>query len=665
VNKRRASYYLAAFVSLITLVVYLSVLRNDFVSWDDDAYVMNNYHILSLNWTFMRWAFFSFYESNWHPLTWVSHALDYAVWGLNPLGHHLTNIVLHAINTSLVVVLCIRLMKTCNERSAPDKKASTLLDERRTMIAAGVAGLLFGLHPVHVESVAWVSERKDLLCGLFYLLSISAYVKYIRIEVEEKKATTRFFNKAYLASLLFFILALLSKPMAVSLPAVLLIFDWYPFQRIRSLKSFRDACVEKLPFIVCSLISSILTIMAQRTEEAMTMMAFVPLWARLLVAVKSVAAYLGKMAVPLGLSPFYPYPKPREVTLLSPRYFFAVILVVGISTVLLVTAKKQKVWLSAWGYYVVTLIPVSGIIQVGTQAMADRYIYLPSLGPFFLLGLSTAWVWARADSLKKGRQSAKWFTVAVGISLLISLSIVTLKQIVIWKNSMGFWSYVIAKEPNRFPIAYNNRGLAFQTMGQFGRAIQDYTTAITLNPVEYLAYRSRGIAYYEMGQLDRAIEDFTAAIMLRPTRADLYASRGLVFEAMGQFDNAMEDLNKAITLDPSSVDAYLNRGVTFEHMNQLDRAVEDYDKTITLNPSDFLAYTNRGIAFNKMGRVEKAIEDFDKALSLNPSFVKAYIERGDLYQKLGKTELAMRDNQKACSLGSEEGCEALRTYGKQ
>ncbi|MGD0886439.1 MAG: hypothetical protein ABSA46_16485, partial [Thermodesulfovibrionales bacterium] len=228
-TRRHFPHYLAAFVSLITFSVYLPALRNVFVSWDDDLYVINNLHIRSLNWAFFKWAFFGFHAINWHPLTWISHAFDYAVWGLNPLGHHLTNNILHAMNTFLVVLLCIKLLEMWKERSMPEA-ASPFLDERRIMIAAGVTGLLFGLHPLHVESVAWVAERKDLLCGLFFLLSISAYVKHVRALVseplEEKKAASLFFNRSYLVSLVFFVLALLSKPMAVSLPVVLLLLDW-------------------------------------------------------------------------------------------------------------------------------------------------------------------------------------------------------------------------------------------------------------------------------------------------------------------------------------------------------------------------------------------------------------------------------------------------------
>ena len=264
-------YYLAGFVALVTFLIYLTALRNDFINWDDGPYVYENPHIRSLNAAFFKWAFFDFYESNWHPLTWVSHAVDYAIWGLNPLGHHLTNIILHTINAFIVVFLVIRLLEAWKERTTWNGPPS-FLNERAALIAAGTTGLLFGLHPVHVESVAWVAERKDLLCALFFLLSIIAYTKYAsgmdKEPVNSNKAP-RFFNKNYLAALGLFILALLSKPMAVSLPVVLLVLDWFPFNRIRSGRTLWAAGVEKLPFIALSLVSSIITVLAQKAGGAL------------------------------------------------------------------------------------------------------------------------------------------------------------------------------------------------------------------------------------------------------------------------------------------------------------------------------------------------------------------------------------------------------------
>jgi protein O-mannosyl-transferase len=311
-------YYLASAAALATLILYLPALRNAFVGvWDDDAYIAKNVAIRSMNLTFFRWAFFDFHAGNWHPLTWISHAVDYALWGPNPLGHHLTNIMLHAANTAIVVLLTLKMLEIVAERTRQNTSTIFLTDQM-ILIVAGVTGLLFGLHPIHVESVAWATERKDLLCALFFLLSVTMYTSSVRTachEAPQDESVSRLFHKRYLITLGFFILALLSKPMAVTLPVVLLVLDWYPLNRIRSLKSLRAASLEKIPLLALSLAASMLTILAARAEEAIRSLEFAPLSSRVLVASRSIVAYLGKMLLPMPLSPLYPYPK--DVSLFS------------------------------------------------------------------------------------------------------------------------------------------------------------------------------------------------------------------------------------------------------------------------------------------------------------------------------------------------------------
>jgi hypothetical protein len=538
---QNTKYHLAASLALLTFIVYLPALRNEFVNWDDGPYVFANPHIRSMDGNFFKWAFLEFHIMNWHPLTWISHALDYALWGLNPLGHHLTSIILHGINTFLVVLLVIRLLEAVHDsRFTPHNSPFTF-------IAAGVTGLLFGLHPVHVESVAWVAERKDLLCALFFLMSILAYAKYVGSQesgvrgqgaegrsegsgdrgqgsgsnIKEKSGQNKFFtNKNYLLALGFFILALMSKPMAVTLPVVLLILDWQPFNRVRSLKAFWAVCVEKLPFAVLSLISSGLTVLAQRSGGALELMEIVPLSTRLLVAMHSLIAYLGKMLWPLDLIPFYPYP--RTVSLLSPEYLAVIALVIGITITGIVTAKKkQKVWLSVWFYYLVTLAPVIGIIQVGGQAMADRYTYLPSLGPFLLMGLGAAWVWGKIEtSWKRG------LIVTSAFMVFLSLSFITFQQIGRWKNDVDLWNYVIEQEGHNVLFAYFKRGQAFAIRGQYEKAIEDYNTVISLNVEEYSkAYIERGFTYLKAGQADLAVADLKKACSL----GDNFGCKALLF----------------------------------------------------------------------------------------------------------------------------------------
>ncbi len=584
-GKRLHRYYLAASVSAVTLMVYLVALQNKFVEWDDGDYASVNPHIRSLDLAFFKWAFLHFFASNWHPLTWVSHALDYALWGLNPLGHHLTSIILHALNTLMVVVLVIRLLDVYKE-SSRKKGPSPFLNGVTTLIAAGTAGLLFGLHPLHVESVAWVTERKDLLCALFFLLSIIAYAKYAKNAADEaapNKSSLPFFNKPYLVVLGFFVLALLSKPMAVTLPVVLLILDWHPFGRIRSLKTLQIACVEKLPLFLLSLASSLVTVFAQRAGGALSSVALTPLPTRVLVSAKALIAYLGKMIWPLNLVPFYPYPETASFA--SWEYFAPVALAAGIMAVSLIVARKQKIWLAAWGYYVATLLPVLGIVQVGGQSMADRYTYLPSLGPFLIIGLGAAWFWDKARAQKSLGPLVKLLSGAAAVCMVIFLSLTTIQQISVWKDSLSLWNYVIAKEPE-VSFAYNNRGLTHDELGQFDQAIEDFDRAVALDPFDHEAYTNRGMLYGKLGQFEKAIEDFEKAIALNPAHPEAHNNLGIAFAKVGLVDKAFEQFNKTILIDQNQSMAYYNRGLLYSRTGDPEHAVPDYHKACDLGNDD-------------------------------------------------------------------------------
>ena len=612
-KKRNLIYYVAGTVALITFTLYLSSLGNEFVNWDDNEYVLDNPNIRSLNLSFLKWAFFDFYAANWHPLTWISHALDYAVWGSDPFGHHLTNNILHAINTFLVVLLVVRLMEVVSRGEAvPRLKRGrftesplqknpsltgvtnqfSLATDTTVLIAAGVTGLLFGLHPIHVESVAWVAERKDLLCALFFLLSIMMYTRYITPPASPPPLNLRGGRGSYLISLALFTLALLSKPMAVSLPVVLLILDWYPFARITTFRTFKTAFIEKLPFIFLSLVSSILTMIAQSSSMAIRSLEFASLSARLLSAVNALIAYLYKIFLPLKLLPFYPYP--LHISNQSGEYFLSIVLTVGITTVCFVLAqKKEFLWFCLWTYYLVTLLPVLGIVQVGDQSMADRYMYLPSLAPLLFIGLLTARVWEKVNTLIKWRLTVKLVCAGTAIFVLSAISYLTYRQTAIWHNSFTLWTYVIEKEPAAVPAAYNNRGIAFGKIGKLDRAILDFDRAIVLHPSFDRAYNNRGSAYLLYGHLDKAIEDF--------------------------------------------------------------------DKAININTENPSSYNNRGYAYYLTGRYDRAIHDYNKTIELDQNFAKAYLNRGNLYFTTGNNELAISDLQKACYLGEQEGCNALQT----
>jgi protein O-mannosyl-transferase len=637
----RPLFILAGSAAVLTFLVYLPSLQNAFVNWDDDVYVYANPFIRVINAGFFKWAFFDFHAANYHPLTWISHALDYAVWGPNPLGHHLTNNILHAVNTFLVVLLVVKLVErqlssrlvewsSSNNSTTQQLKISpspfTIHDSRFTLIAAGVTGLLFGLHPLHVESVAWVAERKDLLCALFYLLSVMMYVKHAGrgnplwlpfVGRPLGTAPTR----PYFLSLLFFILALLSKPMAVTLPAVLLLLDWYPLQRTTSLKTFRASFIEKLPFIALCLAASVVTILAQRSGRAIMSTELTPLSVRLAVAAEAVFSYIGKMLLPVNLVPFYRYPE--DVSLLSLKYLFFVSLAVGVSAVCLAAVKKQKVWLAAWGYYLITLLPVIGIIQVGFQSKADRYTYLPSLGPFLLTGLAAAWLYEKTP--EKRRALMRPAAAATAALLLVLLSYTTIRQTGAWKNSLVLWDFVIEKKSEKSAVAYYHRGTAYYDLRLLDFAVRDYTTAITLKQDYDEAYNNRGVAYSEKGEFDRALEDYSKAISLAPN-FNFYANRGDVLLSKGLLDKAGEDFRKAIELAPGYEGGHNGLGMVY----YLDR------------------------------QYEKAFEEFNRAVGLNPKNAGSFVNRGYVYSKKGEKDLARLDFEKACSLGNQNGCKAAR-----
>lgn len=613
-------YYLAASAALLTLIIYLPALHNDFVNWDDDIYVYDNPQIRSLDAAFFRWAILGFHVSNWHPLTWVSHALDYAIWGMNPLGHHLTNIILHAVNTALVLLLTLKLFEITRERFTQNVSAPRMND-RTILIAAGATGLLFGIHPLHVESVAWVSERKDLLCALFFLLSIMAYVQSAERRARSAESE-RLTPCAMRYALCFFVLALLSKPMAVTLPVVLLILDWHPFGRITSLKTLWAAGVGKLPFFALGLASAVLTVFAQRAEGAMAAMEVVPWPIRTLVATKSLVAYLGKMLLPVHLLPFYPYPK--DASLLSPEYLLAICLVIGVTAGCIILAGRQKLWLAAWGYYVVTLIPVVGIVQAGGQAMADRYTYLPSLGPFLIIGIIAAVV-----SDKAGRSEQKGLVVAsfaAALIVLVVLFSLTIGQTAVWRTSMDLWNDVIKKEPEKVPLAYYNRGQVFMSTGSFDKAIEDYSKAVALNPFYQEAFYNRGLAHEKIGRPGRAAEDYDRAIFLNPSNYRALNNRGVLFGATGSFEKAIEFFSRALTINPDFPDAHFNRGITY-----------------TL-----------------AGRGDLALADFNTVIALNEQFAPAYLNRGKLLIGMDRKSDAEEDFRKACELGITEACSAIR-----
>lgn len=619
----RTTLYIAFLLALVTFLVYLPSLKNSFVSIDDYRYVPGNFSIRHIDLKFLKLILTTVIASNWHPLTMLSYAVDYAFWGVDPFGYHLVNIIFHSVNTSLVFLLTFRLMELKGQG----------LDGR--LFTGIIAALLFGLHPIHVESVTWISERKDVLSGFFFLLSILAYIRYA-------KAPAILF---YSASLVFFTLAAMSKPMAITLPIALLMLDFYPLERFVDLKGLFKKIFEKLPFFAVSLASALLTIWAQGTGGAIRDLGAIPLSMRVFISIRALVFYLYKMVFPAGLSPFYP--PPQNTGLFSLEFLICLSIVLGITIFCALTLKRSKIFSVAWLYYVTTLLPVIGLIQVGDQAAADRYTYLPGLSPVILASVG---LWRFFKGFPANTRRA----AVTSLTLLLAavLAILTIKQEAVWKDSLTLWSHEIKNYPG-VAFIYNSRGLVYQERGENKPAIDDFSKAIELDPKYAYPYNNRGYTYQRMGDYQQAVKDYNKAIELDPDMPNPYNNRGLADYEQGKYKEAIEDFNRAVSVDPGFVNAYINRAPAMAETGRLKDAIESYDKALALDPYNAQVYRSRGFLYLSNDDYKKALADFKEALSLDND-PESYYGLGLAYLKTGDREKGLNSIKKASSMGFKE-----------
>lgn len=585
-------------VAIVTFLVYLPSLKNNFV-WDDDLHIYNNPYIREIDTTFLYWSFTSAVAALWHPLTIITFAIDYAIWGLDPFGYHLTNNLIHALNTLLVFILVLKLLKIKTGEEA----------DIQIVGAAFIAAALFGIHPLHVESVAWISERKDVLCAFFYILCLINYLDFT--------VSKRPFH--YGIALASFFMAILSKPIAVSLPIVLLILDFYPLGRFKKIEKPMDSwrmLLEKFPFILLSIFTSLMTIWAHLQSGALQVTKMAALSTRILVAAWAYIFYMVKMVLPFNLAPLYPYPK---VEVYSFTYLGSLFLMAIITFV--IVYRKERVFIAIWLHYLVTLLPVIGIIQVGSQAAADRYTYLPSLGLFFIAGLGVSSLFAKCTS--KQSQIALIALILLILGLLVNR---TIKQITIWHDPITLWSHELRLFPKE-TSAYINRGGAYVGQGNFQLAIRDYNKAIEINPENAKAYYNRGFVYKSAGNYQEALNNQSKAIELNPQYAEAYNNRGNIYNILGNYQEALKDLNKAIEINPRDSIAYNNRGIVYNNLKIYRKAIVDYNGAIELNPRYAEAYFNRGRTYLKTGNSKQALIDFKKADKLGLKQARDYLRR--------------------------------------
>ncbi|RKZ76303.1 MAG: hypothetical protein DRR19_28730 [Candidatus Parabeggiatoa sp. nov. 1] len=541
------SLLLIFLLTSITFLAYYPALNNGFQTWDTRSYVIDNPNIKALTWENIQWMFTSFHMSNWHPLTWLSHAIDYAWFGLNPWGHHFVSLVIHSLNTILLFMLVIVLISF---KPSADKSSSGLFAriDNKTLLAASVAAILFGIHPQHVESVVWVAERKDVLCLFFILLALLSYVFYNAAHT----INARF--GWYLSTLLCFVLALLAKPMAVTFPVILLLMDVYPLNRTRlstshqhNSVSYKRLVVEKIPFFMLTLFSATITFLAQHQGGSISALEYMGIQIRLLNAFNSLIFYLSKFIFPIGLSPFYPYPSYSSFheyypSLIPVIAFFLITFVCGY-----LWTKKKYYWLMAWLFYLVTLSPVIGIIQVGAQAAADRYVYLPTIPFYILIGIGIARL-----LYNQTRKVIKWGVFISFLFIGVIFVQLTQKQTVIWKNDWIFWNYIAAYAPDA-PLPHYKLGVICSENGQYEKAIEYYHLAISKDPNNYMWYANLPMAYIDLNRLQEALHVLKPLIELNiktaPSQDYLYYVEGLIYFKQGLLQKAQDSLRKALEIN--------------------------------------------------------------------------------------------------------------------
>ena len=522
-----------------TLAVYRQVGSLDFVNYDDPDYVSGNATVRAgLTREGVAWAFTTGHAGNWHPLTWLSHMLDVRLHGLSPGGHHVTNVVLHTAN----VLLLFAFLAGTTGAAWP---------------SAAVAAL-FALHPLHVESVAWVSERKDVLSTFFWMLTLLAYWWYAR-----RRSVAR-----YLAVLVLLACGLMAKPMVVTLPLVMLLVDVWPLRRALTM---RDRLVEKLPFLALAVASAVMTFTVQLHGGAVAGVDSISFGARVANALVAYVAYLGKMVYPANLIIFYPH-----VALPRWQVVAATVFLIGASWLVLHAAPRRPWLVVGWLWYLVTLLPVIGIVQVGDQAIADRFTYVPLVGPFMMLA------WGAAEFARAG-SSRRWVTVASAVLLLAGCAVASARQLRFWRDSVVLFDHAVA-----------------------------------VTPESWVAQVSLANALAERGRLDEAIVHYAAALRVKPELAKAHANLGVMLARKGRLDEAVAQYVEALRLNPDLVEAHNNLGAALAGAGRTDEAIAQYEYALLLRPDYADAHANLGMALTSQGKMDLAIAHYSEALRLDP-----------------------------------------------
>jgi len=595
INAKRKEIFISLFILLcVTFLSYSSVLNNDFLIWDDQKFILKNPLVHSVDLQNIVNIFKDVTHTSYVPLTVLTFAVEYHFFRFDPFFYHLNNLILHILVTGLVFLFCLQLHLTTR--------------------AAFFSAFIFALHPMHVESVAWVTERKDVLYASFYMLSLCCYCGYI------KRSSSAF----YFLSLFFGFLSILAKPMALSLPLIILLCDWLNARRL----SFR-IFVEKIPYLLYILpISWITYSLHSRIPPT-------DLYKGGLIWFWTLTFYIQKFFLPFKLNPLYQLPQPVSINHIP---YILSLFIILLCIYLCIRFRKNRWFVFAGLFYLFSIFFLLKFDNSDVSIVADRYMYLPSLGFCLLIGVVSDQfikIYIKRNVLL---HISRWMFCLFCLLLMVKI----FYQGNVWQNGISLWTEAINRHP-QLGVYYYNRGGAYEQNNKYRLALKDYNRAIELNKKGIHVYNNRGTVYAALGRHKLAIEDFNKALEMDPQYAEAYVNRGFSLKVMQRYDLALADFETALSINPLLDEAYLNMGFIYKLKGQHNLALSNYNRALQVNPYLEEGYNNRGNILNVMGQYGLALKDYNTALSLNPRYAEVYNNRGVLYQLQRKNRLALKD----------------------